>query len=278
MNLSSLAKNRIGRLEPIVAIHGSASNGGLWNKLAHEQAKYRMVITPTLQGYGREDVRGFNLSSTLETRARPLINSISQMEQKVHLVAHSFGASVALQIVRVIPNRISSVTFYEPVAPALLRDTGEARDLELLGDLVALSEILRGSASKVGMETFINFWSGADTWGNLPEQAQAKLSELAPIVYQDFVEAYINILPNMFKAIAYSGPLKLILGAETNDHARRMASILLSQFPQTYIETLAHMGHMGPLTHPNEVHSSIMNHVARIDANSVAEKAGIQAC
>jgi len=250
---------------PIVAIHGSASSGGLWNKLKDEYASDRKVLTPALSGYGKHDSRRLNLHSTLRSRAEPIIESIREMNEQVDLVAHSFGASVAMQIVRVLPKHIRSMTFYEPVIPALLRDSGKVADIELLGDLVALSEIVKGTASNVGMETFINFWSSPGTWEGLDTRTQAKLSELSPIVYQDFVEAYLNLAPNALNRIGYAGPLKILVGENVNTHALRMARILMQHYPQSSIHSLQDMGHMGPLTHPDEVHTQIMHHIREVD-------------
>lgn len=269
--LSKHAKSNQGqslntKLNPIVAIHGSASSGGLWKKLKDEYAADRLVLTPQLRGYGKHDSRCLNLHSTLKSRAKPIIESIRKMDVPVDLVAHSFGASVAMQIVRVLPNHIRSMTFYEPVIPALLRDSGKVEDIELLGDLVALSEIVKGTASNVGMQTFINFWSCPGTWEGLDAHTRTRLSEFAPVVYQDFIEAYLNLAPNAFNRVGYSGPLKILVGANVNAHAQRMARILLQYYPQSSLQTLEKMGHMGPLTHPDAVHTQIMKHIRQVES------------
>lgn len=218
---------------PIFAIHGSASNGGFWESLSQACASSRLVFAPDLSGYGRHDDKRAKLDSTLRMRAEPLIATIRNIPQGVHLVAHSFGASVALEVVKAIPCQVKSLTFYEPVVPALLRDSERSRDLELLGDLVALSDIVRGTGATVGMETFINFWGGISAWDRLSERAREALVRLAPVVYQDFIEAYRNLPRNTFKPISYQGSLKVILGERVNEHAERMAKLLTTEFQQT---------------------------------------------
>lgn len=265
-----MSQDLLNRSHPILAIHGSASNGGLWHKLAQEHAARRKVYAPDLAGYGEYDSRVSKLDSTLQMRAEPLVQWIQALGDEVHLAAHSFGASVAMEILRVIPERVKSVVFYEPVVPALLRDSGRTEDMSLLGDLVALSEIVKGTASAVGMESFIDFWSEPQAWQKLSVQVQDKLMELAPVVYQDFIEAYLNLAPDAFKQISFQGPIKIILGANANQHARRMANLLIEQFPQTHTEVLKGMGHMGPLTHPSVVHLSIMKHVVGVETHSSA--------
>ena len=265
-NFNSIKDVRLAlKRPPILAIHGSASNGGFWESLSQACASSRLVFAPDLSGYGRHDDKRAKLDSTLYMRAEPLIETIRNIPQGVHLVAHSFGASVALEIVRVIPDKVKSITFYEPVVPALLRNSERSRDLELLGDLVALSDIVRGTGAKVGMESFINFWGGALAWDRLSERARETLAGLAPVVYQDFIEAYRNLPPKPVKPISYQGSLKVILGERVNEHAERMAKLLIAEFQQTTTEVLEGMGHMGPMTHPAIVNFNILEHIARVE-------------
>ena len=255
------------KLSPIVAIHGSASNGAFWDGLTKHYASNRIVLTPDLEGYGKADHRTTNPNATLTARAEPILRSIDTLGQEIHLVAHSFGSAIALEIVKTIPEKIRSLTLYEPVLPALLRDSEQADDMELLGDLLALSDIIRGTAPMVAMETFINFWNEPTAWDRLPNTTRQKLAELAPIVYQDFIEAYFNVVPDTFNQIKFKRPVTMLLGACTNNHAKRMANILLQQFPHALTETFEALGHMGPLTHPNIVHASITQHIERAETH-----------
>lgn len=256
-------------LTPIVAIHGSASSGALWRPLAQQFGRDRVVIAPDLKGYGKDDPKGFDLNSTLALRAEPVIEAINCLQEKIHLVAHSFGASIVLQILKTLPERVLSVTCYEPVVPSLLQDSGAPGDLELLGDLLALSDVVRGTDAGVGMETFVNFWSEPNAWQKLPNRVKRKFEAMAPVVYQDFLEAYFNLESEAFKTIVYHCPLKIFLGSQANAHAKRMTALFLEQFPQARMEVLSGMGHMGPLTHPGIVQLSIMDHVEQVEANSL---------
>ncbi|TDG13438.1 alpha/beta hydrolase [Seongchinamella unica] len=258
---------------PIVAIHGSASSGALWAPLVNAFSPGRTILAPDLRGYGAQDRRCLNRAATLQTRAAPVVKAMTRLDRPVHLIAHSFGASVALQIVKTVPGQVRSLTFYEPVIPALLRDSGQMHDLELVGDLLAVSEVLQGASAGVGMETFVNFWAEPGTWQTLPEEIQRKLSRLAPIVYQDFLEAYHNTSPNTFSQLEFNGPVRLLLGARANRQAIRMAELLAQQYPQASTQTLRDMGHLGPSTHPEQVHSTIVEHIGFIEAGSDFERA-----
>lgn len=249
---------------PVTAIHGSASSGALWKKLASHCLSGRTLFAPDLAGYGLHDQKKLNVHATLEERATPVIQAIERMSRPTHLVAHSFGGSVALEILKKIPHKVKSLTLFEPVAPALLRDSNQPGDPRLLGDMLSLSEIVSGTSGQVGMETFINFWHEPGAWEILPEAAQARLAELAPVVYQDFREAY-RIKADSFSSIDYQGPVKILIGNKTNMHAKRMATLIQDYFPAACLQTLPGMGHMGPLTHPEKVNRAILEHIYLVE-------------
>ena len=254
-------------LLPITAIHGSASTGSLWRRLATLSTARRAVFAPDLTGYGADNTPEPDTVSTLEERAWPIIAAIEQSGRPTHLVAHSFGGSVALEVVARIPHRITSLTLFEPVSPALLRGTDQAEDLRLLGDILGLSEIVQRTSGAVGMESFINFWHEADAWSRLSDTARAKLARLAPVVCQDFRETY-SVEPHVLSAISYRGPVNLLVGEQTNAHAKRMSEILTRQFPQASLVTLAGMGHMGPLTHSEIVGNAILEIIERVESEA----------
>lgn len=267
MHKDYFALNQIEAPCPILAIHGSASDGDLWRPLKRRYTGARMVLNPTLSGYDNIGSSSFQQHSTLAERARPLVELISNLEEDIHLVAHSFGASVAMEIIRLLPDRVRSFTAYEPVVPALLRDSGNNKDLELLGDLMALAQIVNGTSAKVGMETFINFWGNGNIWQNLTHTTQARLSALAPIVYQDFMEATSNLKPKAMFEIAYSGPIKILMGSGALNHTKQMTANLQRLYPQTSLEILTAIGHMAPLTDPTKVFSAMAKHIEHVDTS-----------
>ncbi|MCC2616164.1 alpha/beta fold hydrolase [Aestuariibacter halophilus] len=249
---------------PVVAIHGSASNGGIWAPLSQLAGGKRRVVAPTLQGYGEQDTQRIDYESTLSQRAVPVLETIDSLAGQVHLLAHSFGASVALEILRVIPERINSVTLFEPVTPVLLKDKGEAHDLELLADLLALAALVKETHAEVGMETFVNFWHGADVWQQLPQRVRVSLARYAPVVYQDFIEAYYNQPEGLLSTVRYTGPFSLLVGQHTNAHARRMTEVVALQFAQARVNVIDGVGHMGPVTHPIDVQSRMFAQIEQM--------------
>lgn len=255
---------------PILALHGSASSGSMWKSLARRCGPTRTVLTPNLPGYDKIRPQQSGLESSLSLRAKPLLKLIRQQPQ-VHLVAHSFGSAVALEILKSVPRQIKSLTFYEPVIPAIFKVGDQEHDARYLGDLLSLAKIVGGTSGYAGMETFINFWHSAGAWSTMPPAAQAKLASMAPIVLRDFQEA-MKESETSYSAMSFRHPLRILVGANTKPHAQRMTELLLQFLPHGHAMEMEGMSHLGPATHADKVNGSILQHIQH------SEEVGHGAC
>lgn len=248
---------------PIMAIHGSASSGSMWKALQRLCGSKRKVLTPNLQGYGCVAPYIFPEPPSLNHRSDPL-SALVDPQQGVHLVAHSFGSAVALDLVRKTPGHIKSLTLYEPVVPAIFKDAVNPQDVSLLGDLIGLSKIVSGTSGRVAMEAFINFWHFPGAWSAFSAETQVRLIHLAPVVFRDFQEA-MNEPAGAYADLDFPVPVKILVGQNTQPHALRMARLLNQYLSQGSYEVMDAMGHMGPITHANQVSLAILDHVQKVE-------------
>ena len=91
---------------PVLALHGSAASGEQWASLGRRLGDSCEVIAPDIPGYGESVAAG---GSGLRERAAPLLALLEQSVEPLNLVAHSFGAALALELVRVKPEAILSL-------------------------------------------------------------------------------------------------------------------------------------------------------------------------
>ena len=251
---------------PILAIHGSASSGAMWKPLQQICSPARNVLNPDLLGYGEHQSALISQRTCLAFRAQPLIEVIQQYKS-VHLVAHSFGGSVAMEIIKTIPRNIESLTLYDPVIPALFKGSDEVNDQHLLADFIALSKIVAATEGHVGMETFLDFWSVPGAWQSMPQEVKNKLAQLAPMVLRDFEEA-ISVSQNTYTRIPFNQPVRILVGEKSNGHAHRMAQLLAESLPHSQVDQMINMGHMGPTTHSQQVSQSILEHIEKAEQSS----------
>lgn len=137
-----------GRGEPVVLIHGNTSSSVWWEPTLTRLGDDYHLIAPDLRGRG--DTEGPSAEWTVEMLAHDVRGLLAQMGiGPAHLVGHSLGANVALQIALDQPGWIKSLTLLNPgwVAgdmPAELADAERIRQMVENKDILKLA--LRGVA------------------------------------------------------------------------------------------------------------------------------------
>lgn len=248
--------NTISITSPVLALHGSAGSGEQWQAFGKFCNFHGGFYAPDILGYGSMTGTKIDWVNRLE----PLYQWVRE-QQPVHIVAHSFGCALALEIARTFPLHARSLTFYEPVIPSILKLSDEENDLRLLSELVSLSRILHKTSHDVGMESFINYWTGEDVWAGLSANAKARLATQAPVVYEDFCQAFAMNTTNL-NTEGNNVPMTILTGGKTLPVALRMSELLHQQYSHATHLILPNLGHMGIFTSPDIVNSCLANMVS----------------
>ena len=91
-------------------------------------------IAPDLMGCGREPAWKPAAPVTLEAEARRVLAAFPPDGTPVHLVGHSYGGAVALEIAMRWPDKVRTLTVFEPVRFALLDNDESAGIRRLIMD------------------------------------------------------------------------------------------------------------------------------------------------
>ena len=105
----------------VLALHSSGSKGGQWRAYGQALPAAVRLHTPDLLGYAATEAFRPGMALTLDDEGDRLMPLLGQVDAPVHLVGHSYGGAVGLQLALRRPQRIRSLTLYEPVHFALLR-------------------------------------------------------------------------------------------------------------------------------------------------------------
>jgi lipase len=97
---------------PVLFLHGITGHGARFRRLAEDHLREYQVIAPDLRGHGRSD----RLPPwTFEQHAADLLHLIdSRNLGPIPVVAHSFGALVALHLARLAPQRVRRLVLLDP--------------------------------------------------------------------------------------------------------------------------------------------------------------------
>ncbi len=252
---------------PIVCLHSSGAGGRQWRRLLADAAAAGHSWTwhaPDLLGHGSRPGWPAEAVGDLAHEARELLNHLQlPAAQPLHLVGHSYGGATALQIALMQPERVRSLTLYEPVAfgvlPALGEDLPEwceARDVA-----AAVTAALARSDTDAAARGFVGYWQGRDVWPELDAAQRARLAEPMPTIRHHF-DALFAARWQPAQLSTLRMPVRLIFGSATRASARRVALTLAAQLANVQAVELDGAGHLAPIADAARVNSLILAHLA----------------
>jgi pimeloyl-ACP methyl ester carboxylesterase len=250
-----------------VCLHTSASSGRQWQELSASLEERIRMITPDLVGYGKGNRyrRGsrFHFDEEVRNVLRQIKAETGKDNGPLHLVGHSYGAAVALQIALTYPERVASLTLYEPAQFLLLFADGlnspEGREILALRKFMhenMKSPIGRWSVAK----KYIDYWSGEGSWNNMSFLRQRALVGLMPKVAAEF-EAILSANVSAADFAHLDMPVRLLLGSETHATARKVTEVLNDVLPNVELVTVDGAEHMAPATQADKINPLFAGHV-----------------
>jgi pimeloyl-ACP methyl ester carboxylesterase len=252
----------------VIALHCSGAGAAQWRKLGEALGSRHAFVAPEHYGCDSTGPWSGERAFTLADEAAMTIRIIDAARGKVHLVGHSYGGGVALRAAVERPERIASLTLYEPSAFHLLKAMG-THGAHALAEIIDISKRTadgvtcgdyRGAAA-----SFVDYWGGRGAWEALRPSVQASLTRWAPKAPLDFRA----LLDERMPASAYTGlrvPALIMRGQHAPVPTRAIAERLPMLLPAARLAIVEGAGHMGPLTHADNVNAIIVRHIAEADA------------
>lgn len=245
----------------VVVGHCSSASHKEWLPLIEALKAEWRVLAPDFIGYGSSGQWPPEEPFKAEADLNVLTAVAKKTRGPLHLVGHSYGAALALEVARQFGPRVKSLTLVEPVAFHLLRQEGrrEWAEVEQLGKAV-LGAVAKGD-DRAAAAAFMSYWLGRWRWLLTPERFKAAITATIPKVALEF--GIIVDAPATLKDYAsVTAPTLLIKGGKTRTPMRAVVDLLGEALPNAKVETLKGAGHMSPFTHPAELNRMILGHLA----------------
>jgi pimeloyl-ACP methyl ester carboxylesterase len=254
----------------VIALHCSGANASEWRNLSKALHEGYVVRTPEHYGCESSGPWSGEHAFTIADEAARSLALVDESDEKFHLVGHSYGGGVALHVALSRPDRISSLSLYEPSAFHLLRQMGEAGAhayAEILGVARSISHCITTGDYRTGIADFVDYWSGHGAWKAMHPGVQNALIRWAPKAPLDF-QALLGDLTAAKAYAALKCPVLIMRGEHAPLPSRVVSERLIEVLPQCRLKIVAGAGHMGPLTHAAEVSRLIVEHIvgAEVDA------------
>jgi pimeloyl-ACP methyl ester carboxylesterase len=275
-NTSCLPVEQIGALvegrgTPVVLLHSSMSSKHQWRKLIDRMCDRHRLVAIDLHSYGKTSLPWSIDCFTLDDEVRlveAVLTSVLQSEERFHLVGHSYGGVVALQLAQKYPQRVRSLSLFEPIPFHLFADR-DAALAEVHAMRHQIEASLRNNDARAGAAYFIDYWSGRGTFAQMPEDRQAMTCKLLPKTVLEFQAVATEPL----RSDAYQhivAPTCLISGSSSPRLAHTATSILAGLLPNARQHQIA-AGHMAPVTDPALVNPIIDRFIRSVDAALTSE-------
>lgn len=248
----------------IVCIHSNASTSGQWRGLLDLLAPKFRVLAPDSYGAGKSPQWPSDRVITLRDEVALIDPILARAGSPLTLVGHSYGAAIALIAALERPGHVRAMALYEPTLFSLLdaQATPPNEADGIRNAVAAASGALDGGNQDAAAERFIDYWMGAGSWKQTPEQRRPAIAEAVTNVRRWAHALFTEPTPlAAFRALDV--PVLYMVGKRSTPSARGVARLLVNALPRAELLEFDDLGHMGPITHPDTVNEAIARFLER---------------
>lgn len=248
----------------VVCLHANASTSGQWRALMDLLAPTFQVLAPDLYGAGKSPEWPSDRIIALHDQVTLIEPVLAASGTPVSLVGHSYGAAVALIAALAHTGKVRALALYEPTLFALVdAKTPPPNSADGIRDAVAeaITNLEQGN-QHAAAERFIDYWMGSGSWAQTPEQRKPPIAASVTNIRRWAYALFHEPTPlAAFRSLTI--PVLLMSGKRSTPAAHAVAQLLLATLPQVELVEFKHLGHMGPVTHPEVVNPVIAHFLER---------------
>ena len=239
----------------MVFAHGSLASGRMWNGFAKAFEDRYVIRAPDLVGYGSNPEWPADLPFRLMDEVSDFSLRIDGVFEPFDIVAHSYGAAVALRFAFEFPERVRSLTLIEPTVFRVLDDprhgtTAQGDEIRVVAARVR--DGVRRGEREAAMHGFVDYWNGRGAWQSLAPDLRRRFTGQAATVARNFEAAFGDDMDH--DELRYlEVPTLLISGGRSTAAARATTEIVASLMPCAHAVEIDGAGHMAPVTHADIV-------------------------
>ncbi|UOF94150.1 MAG: alpha/beta hydrolase [Bordetella sp.] len=221
-------------------IHGSLCDSRYWKLQLNALSKKFCVYSLSLRHYWPEFWIGDGIFS-IEQHAEDIFSFIKNIvKTSVHLLGHSRGGTVALEIAKKYPTSLTSLILCEP--NILSKNQPNKNPHQQILDLISIGKV------DDGLRQFVNAVNGPETWNFMASWIRNMLRENSNTLVPQFNEVIPKIKYSDISSINL--PTLLIGGVLSPNSYKIMLKILQNWLPNSQIFFIPDSSHSMNLSNP----------------------------
>jgi pimeloyl-ACP methyl ester carboxylesterase len=241
----------------VLFIPGSYSTSAAWRPMQKALPDAFRVISTSLCGYGDTSETRTLQDFRMEHELRIIKTIAEHVGEPMHLVGHSFGATVALAAGMSKEIDILSLSLFEANPVDILQATGQTELFNQTQEICNALEASHFAGNIDAPRIVIDFWDGAGAFDGLPEAARLFCQS----------HALTNVLDwKTFNSLAagvtdYQGieiPTLLVRGSESNPPMVALTDTLGDTIPDNQIVVIEGASHSLIMTHAQECADTLL--------------------
>jgi len=242
----------------VVCLHANASSSSQWRALMDTLAPRFHVLAVDSYGAGKSPAWPTNRPVRLQDEVELIEPVFARAADPFALVAHSYGAAVALVAAILQPHRVRALALYEPTLFALLdAESPPPNEADGIRSAVAGAAAALDAANPDGAaECFIDFWMGKGAWSHMPEQRKGPIASSVTSV-RGWAKTLFDEPTPLAAFSELNVPVLYMMGKHSPASSRGVGRLLTRTLPQVQVVEFEGLGHMGPITHSEVVNDVI---------------------
>lgn len=232
-------------------VSGSFGTPAAWRGIWKRMPPGRRLAATSILGYGatRETRTPGDLGMAHEVRV--IEAAAARIAAPIHLVGHSFGATVALAAALARVADIRSIATFEANPLALIRENGSDGLYQETRAMSRAFEAAQADGEPDAAARIIDFWGGAGSFAAMPEVVQDYCRATAAANVLDWRTAFA-FEATMADYARLDVPVLLVRGGRANPAMRAITEGLARSLPDARAAVVADASHFLITSHPEE--------------------------
>lgn len=249
-----LAYTQSGKGQPLLLIHGSLCDYRYWRWQIPAFSNQVQVIAPSLRGYWPTAFHTESSAFSVAQHTRDLIEFVQSRHEPMHVLGHSRGAHIALELACAVPELTCSLILADPGFGLPGDPTSYSFQFEVVAKLQHGD--LEGALTQ-----FIDTVNGPGTWRQMVGWFKTMVKDNAYTLLSQINEVGAHFDLSRLRKIDM--PVLLLGGANSPDRYRRRLDVLEGLLTQARRVTVPLAAHGMNLSNPKAFNEQVLRFLAQ---------------